>query len=570
MRTAERIDPWWFTAPVVACIVVGCAEGADTREYAGTSGSGGSTSAAGGAGVGADAASESDGPHDAAAGSGSCASLSCTSPPAPVCADDSHLTVFDSPGACDAGACVYASHDIYCQFGCDEGICNGDACLGITCNTPPANACSGPDKLTVYETPGICKSGACTYNFHDEFCAHGCNANQCVGDPCIGITCLTPPSDYCVDSNTLRRHDALGSCAGGTCSYAHQDVDCPFGCDAGVCRDCSQDQDCGSGMWCDLDTCVPCSADQHCGSSCQDCSSTAQVCQNGACVDCYADGHCGPGRWCDGSSCRDCNTNDHCGSACTACSGETPSCSGSACQCSPSSCGTNHLCVGGACEVCASDDACGAACTPCVAPKPRCLSQGATSQCVACVTSADCTGTDVCIGNTCGVACPQPTEACNTGGQSRSGCTNARVIGRVEASSPSGYFVSTNTCNASDASHGPDSSSCWDYGRDHSYRIFLRAGESMTAAITKGSKCSSATSWDRVLKIYAGTGCDDRSCSSKLVCKSMGGGTLVESFTAPYDAWYVLVIDGRTSAYDDSGSYTLTVNMTCATSGCGC
>ena len=134
----------------------------------------------------------------------------------------------------------------------------------------------------------------------------------------------------------------------------------------------------------------------------------------------------------------------------------------------------------------------------------------------------------------------------------------------------SGYYVSADTCGASDDSTGPGSSSCWDYGRDHSYRIFMRAGESITVTVTKGSKCSNATSWDRVFKIYAGTGCDDRSCADKLECRSMGGGTFYDDFTAPADAWYVLVIDGRASAYDDSGDYSLTVKLTCSTANCGC
>lgn len=189
------------------------------------------------------------------------------------------------------------------------------------------------------------------------------------------------------------------------------------------------------------------------------------------------------------------------------------------------------------------------------------------------VTNTPCAAGETCMNGACQQStCVMPNEACSDGNQSRAGCANARVIGRILASSIPGFSVTANTCSASNSSEGPNSSACWDYGRDHAYRMFMRSGETANISIGHGSKCASATSWDAVFKIYAGTGCLDKSCTTKSECTGFSTGTLTRTFTAPADGWYVFVIDGRTATnvYDDSGTYTLTVKLTCSVSGCGC
>ena len=457
-----------------------------------------------------------------------CLGVTCAAPPQNYCANATNLAVYDIPGSCSGGTCSYTTHNQYCQFGCAGKVCNGDPCSGVSCTTPSASYCSDATHLTVYDTPGACSTGLCSYPSHVAFCQFGCVNGQCANDPCAGVSCSTPPASYCSGATTLHVSSPSGTCSNGACSYTGSDQSCQYGCSNGVCLNCSTQSDCGAGKWCNSGSCATCSSDQHCGASCTDCTATSSVCSAAtSCAQCTTDSQCGSGRWCNGGTCAVCKTDASCGASCSACSGATP----------------------------------------------RCLDQGSTSKCVQCLSAADCTGGGACTGNACvSSGCSPPAESCQSGNQSRSGCANALVIGRLEASVSAGYFTSTNTCSASDASEGPNSGSCWDYGRDHSYRIFLRAGESIAVTLTQGSKCSPATSWDRVFKIYSGNGCSDKSCSNGLFCASTGSGTYSKSYTAPADAWYVIVVDGRTATnvYDDSGSYTLTVKLTCLAGTCNC
>lgn len=61
-------------------------------------------------------------------------------------------------------------------------------------------------------------------------------------------------------------------------------------------------------------------------------------------------------------------------------------------------------------------------------------------------------------------------------------------------------------------------------------------------------------------------------CGLGTSCSSVGSGTLTRTFVAPASNWYFLVVDGRTAplAFDDSGSFSLRVELTCAVGGCGC
>jgi hypothetical protein len=99
----------------------------------------------------------------------------------------------------------------------------------------------------------------------------------------------------------------------------------------------------------------------------------------------------------------------------------------------------------------------------------------------------------------------------------------------------------------------------------------MRTGDAIAITFTHGSKCSPATSWDPVVKIYASGSCGDgTTCGNKLACEATGNGTYTTQFTAPSDAWYFVIVDGRASAFDDSGDYKLSVKLTCAQPSCGC
>ncbi len=160
-----------------------------------------------------------------------------------------------------------------------------------------------------------------------------------------------------------------------------------------------------------------------------------------------------------------------------------------------------------------------------------------------------------------------PGDACDDGSQNRSGCSKSRVLGRIVASA-AGYTVSSDTCSASD--NMGDGACGWNSGRDHTYRIWLRTGDTIDVTFTKGSKCSGSTSWDRVFKVRRGAGCDDVTRGTEVVCGTTGSCTYTRSVTATEDAWHTLVVDGRASAFDDAGDYSLTVALTCTGGSCGC
>jgi Cys-rich repeat protein len=498
-----------------------------------------------------------------------CLGVSCTTAPPSVCADATHLQVFDLPGSCDNGKCVNTSHLEFCAGGCASNSCVGDPCVGVSCSAPPASFCSDTKELTVYEAPGACQGGTCSFPKHTEFCSFGCVGGACDGDPCVGVACASPPADYCVDATTARKNQAVGTCSAGLCSYPFSDVPCPAGCEGGKCKECADDAACAAGKQCVAGSCAPCNTDTKCGASCTDCLAGGKVCDAtaGACVACLVDAHCAAGSFCSSGTCSPCSSDSHCGPSCAACSGATPTCDGAACACSGASCGANSQCVGGACQMCSSDAACGASCAACGGATPRCLAQGQTSTCVACVSDADCTGGNICgSANTCiPPGCPPPADSCTTGTQNRNGCGNARIIGRTVAATGSGYVINDDTCSASDKFD--DSSGCWDANADHTYRIYLRKGESMSVTLATGTACIGG-SWYGTLKIFSNSGCGDLSCAQKDHCV-YNKFTQSTTYVAPHDGWFIVVVDGS-SAFDDEGDYKFTVKLTCSTPGCEC
>jgi len=220
---------------------------------------------------------------------------------------------------------------------------------------------------------------------------------------------------------------------------------------------------------------------------------------------------------------------------------------------------------GTTCTFCNSDLQCDAACAACGGGTPYCKDNGnGTTQCVQCRTDGDCTSGYVC--NAAGQCVqPVPPESCTTGNQSRDRCSNARIIGRSTAKTSSGYTISDDTCYANN--RVDQSSGCWDAGADHTYKIYLRAGERAVITLSTSWACPSynSTSWDATLAIY-----NDASCSSsaRVWCDDYFEGTT--TYTAPADGWYIIVVDGST-AFDDEGDYTLTVKLqNCVSTGCNC
>jgi RHS repeat-associated protein len=164
-----------------------------------------------------------------------CDGIYCDTPPQNVCDDATFLRVYEQQGTCEDGDCAYGSSLTECDFGCLDGACVDDPCLGVTCVTPPQNVCEDLDNLRVYESSGYCDSGNCFYNFQITNCEFGCESGECLDDPCVGVTCDTPPANYCVDTDSLRVFEVQGNCSDGECEYGFEDLGCEFGCEAGAC-----------------------------------------------------------------------------------------------------------------------------------------------------------------------------------------------------------------------------------------------------------------------------------------------------------------------------------------------
>ena len=224
-----------------------------------------------------------------------------------------------------------------------------DPCIGKVCNTPPSQDCSSSTKLKTYDSIGSCAAGECSYASHDIACT--CVSQSCTTDPCVNVTCATPPAPICKDTNTLTSYAAAGTCASGSCSYAPSDKACAFGCANGACN-----PDPCSGVICNTQP----------PATCKSVSTKTSYASSGTC-------------------------------------GGAAKCSYAA---TDSACGSNTTCAGaGVCSVCAADTSCGASCTACGSSAPKCKNLGTTSQCVQCVTNADCTSSasPVCnlVTNTC-------------------------------------------------------------------------------------------------------------------------------------------------------------------------
>jgi N-acetylneuraminic acid mutarotase len=156
-----------------------------------------------------------------------CAGVTCIQPPAPSCVNAATLRSYAPMGTCNGGACSYAPIDMACANGCQAGACNGNPCMGVVCNQPPSQTCLNGSTLRSYAPMGSCSGGTCSYSSTDTPCANGCQAGACNGDPCMGVVCNQPPAAACLNPTTLRSYPSMGVCSGGSCTYAPIDTACP-------------------------------------------------------------------------------------------------------------------------------------------------------------------------------------------------------------------------------------------------------------------------------------------------------------------------------------------------------
>jgi len=327
-------------------------------------------------------------------GANPCMGVSCTTPPANECADATNLRTYATVGTCDMGKCSYTASSITCPSGCSGGKCTSDPCLGVTCGSPPKAYCSDSTHLTRYVSPGTCSGGTCSYTTEVVYCGFGCTGDVCTGDPCASVTCDKPPASYCSGPNNLVVYDATGSCSAGTCTYGNRTEYCSFGCAGGKCSG-----DPCSGVTCTTPPASYCSgantlrtfaATGTCSTGTCTYAPTDKTCVGGCvagvCKDCSAPSDCGSGKTCTGGTCVTCDSITACGPTCSACSGATPVCAG----------------ITTGCTCTSSPDSCGGTTSWC----------NTSGACVACSTGScgngrcDCGETSSSCAADCGPACP--------------------------------------------------------------------------------------------------------------------------------------------------------------------
>ncbi|MFT7581187.1 MAG: hypothetical protein ACI9MR_002861, partial [Myxococcota bacterium] len=226
---------------------------------------------------------------------GQCAgtTTACAAPPVATCTDASTLQSYDGIGTCAAGgACEYTARTVACADGCQDGACLGNPCEGVICdNAPsgcfestgtcdggvcqyaydngascddsdacsdadvctngvcsgtgrvcqnaPAAVCADPATLRTFANAGTCDASGgsvlCDYATTDVPCGFGCEDGGCLGDPCSGVVCNTPPLAVCSGVNTLNTYADDGTCTDGGCSYGATATPCQNGCADGAC-----------------------------------------------------------------------------------------------------------------------------------------------------------------------------------------------------------------------------------------------------------------------------------------------------------------------------------------------
>ena len=171
-----------------------------------------------------------------------CAEVVCDTPPAATC-DGNSVVTYATTGTCVAGECTYESAGTDACAAtetCSNGVCvpSTDPCAEVSCNAPPADACNGNSAVN-YPATGVCNDGECTYTPTETPCAstETCAQGAClVVDPCEGVTCASPPADFC-NGNSAVTYSSAGTCNEGDCNYASTTEACgDFAfCESGAC-----------------------------------------------------------------------------------------------------------------------------------------------------------------------------------------------------------------------------------------------------------------------------------------------------------------------------------------------
>lgn len=166
------------------------------------------------------------------------------------------------------------------------------------------------------------------------------------------------------------------------------------------------------------------------------------------------------------------------------------------------------------------------------------------------------------ISHTWPLACIGSSGACFEGFS----CACAQPVGRQDAKGS--YSWTAAGFSSSPSAFAGSLGDCPKSGPDHAYKLFMRKGESVTAAISV---------YTSSFGTYLTTFWESRSCTSNTCSSSYGScGSSVSSttttsstFKATSDGWVTIVVSGKTPS--DKGFYNLKLTLSgCAESLCGC
>jgi hypothetical protein len=230
-----------------------------------------------------------------------------------------------SAGTCTNGACIYPPKTAGTACSDGDACTKGDVCNGTGACGGSAVVCTNPP-TQCHQAIGTCSGGTCTYALKPAGAAcndgNACTVNDaCAGEKCAGtaLVCNTPP-DQCYES--------AGSCANGSCTYTPK----PAGAACNDGNACTVDDQCNG-----MGVCVVKAL--SCNDPPTQCHQATGSCSNGACS--YALKPMG-------TACNDgdlCTDGDICGST-GVCTGSARSCNSPPNQCHQSS----GSCFNGVCN----------------------------------------------------------------------------------------------------------------------------------------------------------------------------------------------------------------------------
>jgi hypothetical protein len=220
-----------------------------------------------------------------------CKDVTCEQPDPPECIDDNTLKVYQLPGTCSQGSCVYAHNVINCPSGCDA---NAGACLGCDnkCFGAGLTECTNGQIRSCLVDENGCFDWSSYEPCADGFCA---NASSCGGcdDQCVAgqTECTNGEIRTCMsDDKGCFDWGDFGPCSDGYCLDANTCGGCNNECDQAGTSECNNNEfrTCqvdanGCLYWGDYS---PCQQGTSCNQTTGECEPNATGCEdNTQCVE---------------------------------------------------------------------------------------------------------------------------------------------------------------------------------------------------------------------------------------------------------------------------------------------